>query len=147
MFPCRHCGQIANNRDKVCPHCKQSLESPVKVTPGNGAAELKNDPASLAAVAGQATTEVIPLGCFFLPDIFAIFLHPLAWILTVAVIVAGWIGFKLFDGAGMIVGVLCLMVGVIVVKSVQEHRQSKKARKSNVVPSAEEAFSRKVREP
>lgn len=126
MFPCRHCGQIANNRDKVCPHCKQSLESPVKVTPGNGAAELKNDPASLAVAAGQAAKEVAPLGFVFLPDIFVIFLHPLSWILTVAVIVAGWIGFKLFGAAGMIGGVLCLMVGVIVVKSVQEDRKSKR---------------------
>jgi hypothetical protein len=147
MFPCRHCGRIANNRDKVCLHCKQSLESPVKVMPGNGAAELKNDPASLAAAAGQATTEVIPLGCFFLPDIFVIFLHPLSWVLTLAVIVAGWIGFKLFDAPGMIVGVLFLMVGIIVVKSVQEHRQSRRARISQVVPPAEEAFSRKVPEP
>lgn len=147
MFPCRHCGRIANNRDKVCPHCKLSLESPVKVTPGNGAAELKNDPASLAVAAGQAVNEVAPIGFVFLPDIFVIFLHPLSWVLTLAVIVAGWIGYKLFDAPGMIVGVLLLMVGIIVAKSVQEHRQSKKARISQVVPPAEEAFSRKVREP
>ena len=81
----------------------------------------------------------------FLPDIFVIFLHPLAWILTVAVIVAGWIGHMLAGHTGIVGGVIGLMVAVIVVKSIQEHRQPKPDQSTKGVLPADRAIARKFR--
>jgi uncharacterized membrane protein (DUF485 family) len=141
MLPCRHCGRIANNRDKVCPHCGKSLESPVMAVPGSGAAELKNDPLSISQ---QAIKETLP-AFDDIPSLFLLLLYPITWVLILAVFLVGWLGNLIAGNIGMVGGVIGLMVAVIVVKSIQEHRKPKPDQSTKSGSSADKVFARKFR--
>lgn len=109
--------------------------------PGNGAAELTNNPIFIGQ---QAAKETLP-AFEGIPDLLLLLFYPITWVLILTVIVVGWLGNLLAGHAGMVVGVIGLMVAIIVVKSIQEHRKPKKDQATNLTPPAETPLSRKFR--